>query len=157
MKLSSTVFSAETRIPTIYTCDGEDRIPPLEITGVPEGTISLTIIMDDPDVPASVRPEQMWDHWLCWNIPPQTSAITEGAEPQGVVGHNSGGKKGYMGPCPPDREHRYFFKLYAIDTMLDIPETATKDELLAAMGGHILEQTELMGRYNRPENEKKKL
>ena len=92
----------------------------------------------------------MWDHWLVWNIPPEINEILEGQEPQGVTGKNTGGKFGYQGPCPPDREHRYFFKLYALDTTLDLSaETTTKADLEKAMEGHVLEQTELMGRYNR--------
>ena len=153
MKLESSVFRHEGSIPLKYTCDGENISPPLKISDVPEGAMSLVLIMDDPDVPKDIRPDGMWDHWLVWNIPPETTEILEGEEPKGVIGKNTGGRFGYGGPCPPDREHRYFFKLYALDTMLDLPaETTTKADLEAAMQGHILDQAELMGRYNRTES-----
>ncbi len=155
MKLESKAFLHESLIPAVYTCDGEDRIPGLTISDVPVSAISLALIMDDPDVPANIRPECVWDHWLVWNISPQTTTINESQEPSGVIGNNSGGKKGYMGPCPPDREHRYYFRLYALDTMLDTPQSASKDELLQAIQGHVLEKAELMGRYNRPVNKEK--
>ena len=150
MKLESPVFEHEGIIPAKYTCDGGNINPPLKISEVPEGAKSLVLIMDDPDVPKNLRPDGMWDHWLVWNIPPATMEIPEGQEPAGVVGKNTGGSFGYRGPCPPDREHRYFFKLYALDTMFDLsPETTTKSDLEAAMQKHILSQAELRGRYNR--------
>ena len=150
MRLESSVFEHGGAIPAKYTCDGENINLPLKITDVPEGAKSLVLIMDDPDVPKNLRPDGMWDHWLVWNIPPETTGILEGKEPAGVVGKNTGGSFGYRGPCPPDREHRYFFKLYALDTMLDLsPEATTKSALEAAMQNHILSQVELMGRYDR--------
>ncbi len=150
MKLESSAFEHEGTIPAKYTCDGENISPPLKISDVPTSAKILVLIMDDPDVPRDHKPDGMWDHWLVWNIPPETKEIPEGQEPQGTIGKNTGGKFGYQGPCPPDREHRYFFKLYALDTMLDLSaETATKIDLEAAMQGHILAQSELMGRYNR--------
>ncbi|MDP2650809.1 MAG: YbhB/YbcL family Raf kinase inhibitor-like protein [bacterium] len=150
MRLESSAFEHEGVIPAKYTCDGGNINPPLKISEVPEGAKSLVLIMDDPDVPKNLRPDGMWDHWLVWNIPPATTEIPEGQEPAGVVGKNTGGSFGYRGPCPPDREHRYFFKLYALDTMFDLsPETTTKSDLEAAMQKHILSQAELMGRYNR--------
>ncbi|MEX2033171.1 MAG: YbhB/YbcL family Raf kinase inhibitor-like protein [Candidatus Colwellbacteria bacterium] len=150
MKLESSVFEHEGMIPPKYTCDGENINPPLKISEVPEDAKSLVLIMDDPDVPKNLRPDGMWDHWLVWNISPGTTEIKEGIGPDGVVGKNTRGTFGYRGPCPPDREHRYFFKLYALRTMLDLsPETTTKKDLEAAMQNHILSQTELMGRYNR--------
>lgn len=150
MKLESSAFKHEGAIPSKYTCDGENISPPLKISDATEGAKSLVLIMDDPDVPKSIRPDGMWDHWLVWNIPPETTEILEGQEPQGTIGKNTGGKFGYQGPCPPDREHRYFFKLYALGTTLDLsPATTTKKDLEAAMEGHILDQAELMGRYNR--------
>ena len=163
MRLESPIFEHKGSIPSKYTCDGENISPPLKISGVPEGAKSLVLIMDDPDVPKSIRPDGMWDHWLTWNIPPETAEIPEGQDlpalpdrqaggRQGrwVVGKNTGGSFGYRGPCPPDREHRYFFKLYALDTTLDLPaDTTTKADLEKAMEGHILSQAELMGRYNR--------
>lgn len=150
MKLESSVFDHNGSIPAKYTCDGTNISPPLKISEVPEGTKSLVLIMDDPDVPKNLRPDGMWDHWLVWNIPPETKEIVEGQAPQGVVGKNTGGRFGYTGPCPPDREHRYFFKLYALDTALDLSAaTTTKEDLEKAMQGHILGQTELMGKYDR--------
>ena len=150
MRLESSTFEHEGSIPAKYTCDGENISPPLKISDVSEGAKSLVLIMDDPDVPKNLRPDGVWDHWLTWNIPPETSEIPEGQNPQGVVGKNTGGSFGYRGPCPPDREHRYFFKLYALDTTLDLPaDTTTKADLEKAMEGHILSQAELMGRYNR--------
>ncbi len=142
--LSSSAFSQGGSIPPRYTCDGEDVSPPLSIAGVPEGTRSLVLIMDDPDAPMGT-----WDHWVVFNIPPTVREIPEGTEPEGTPGRNSWGRTGYGGPCPPDREHRYFFRLYALDTTLNLPEEASKEEVLQAMEGHILAQTELMGRYNR--------
>ena len=150
MKLESSTFENNGLIPPKYTCDGENISSPLQISGVPEDAKSLVLIMDDPDVPKDIRPDGMWDHWLVWNIPPATTEIPEGQEPAGVVGKNTGGSFGYRGPCPPDREHRYFFKLYTLNVMLDLsPETTTKSDLEAAMQNHILSQAELMGRYNR--------
>lgn len=156
MKLESPVFEHNGAIPAKYTCDGENIIPPLRISEAPEGTQGLVLIMDDPDVPKNLRPDGVFDHWLVWNIPPEVSEILEGQDlpagrqDQWVVGKNTSGRIGYTGPCPPDREHRYFFKLYALDTILDLPaETTTKADLESAIAGHILERTELMGRYNR--------
>ncbi len=105
--------------------------------------------MDDPDVPTSIRPDGTWDHWVIWNIPPTTFVIVEGKTPPGMTGNNGEGKQEYYGPCPPDREHRYFFKLYALDAMLDLPAGSSKVDVQKAMKGHILAQAELIGRYNR--------
>ncbi len=150
MNIQSPAFNNGGVIPVKYTCAGQNISPELRIDGVPENAKSLVLTMDDPDAPKSIRPDGVWDHWLVWNIPPQTSVISEGATPEGVVGKNTGGRFGYQSPCPPDREHRYFFKIYALDTELDLPkETTTKNNLLAVMEGHILAQAELMGRYNR--------
>lgn len=150
MNLESAAFEYDEKIPPKYTCDGENVSPPLAISGVPENAKSLVLIMDDPDVPKDLRPDGMWDHWLVWNIPPGTTEITEGTSPAGVIGKNTGGRVGYAGPCPPDREHRYFFKLYALDSMVNLPaETAAKKDLEQAMEGRIIEQAELMGRYAR--------
>ena len=157
MQLTSTVFAHEGLIPAKYTCDASPpdggTNPPLSITGVPEGTQSLVLIMDDPDVPKDRRPDGMFDHWVRFNIPADTAEIVEGVEPVGSAGSGTSGQKKYVGPCPPDREHRYFFKLYALDTMLDLPEGATQKEVEVALHGHVLEETQLMGRYNRPQNQ----
>jgi len=150
MLLTSPIFTNERAIPKLYTCDGSDLNPELNISAVPEKAQSLALIMNDPDAPAGT-----WIHWLVWNLPPDTKTITEGASdakrlPTGSVeGTTSFGKVGWGGPCPHDGEHRYYFKLFALDKKLELPETATEPELTAAMQGHILDQAELMGRYAR--------
>lgn len=148
MKLTSPVFENEGKIPSVYTCDGKNVSPPLAIEDVPIEAKSLALIMDDPDVPAHIREDGMFDHWVLWNIPIDTKVIKEG-EVIGVTGSNTAGSVKYTGPCPPDREHRYFFKLYALDTELDLAEGSTKAMVEKAMEGHIIEQCELMGRYDR--------
>lgn len=148
MKLTSKAFENGGKIPTRYACDGENKSLPLSISEVPQGAQSLALIMDDPDVPKNVREDQMWDHWIVFNIPPDLKEIQEGDEPRGgVPGTGTSGDQHYYGPCPPDREHRYFLRLYALDTKLALPAGATKKEVEAAMGGHILDQAQLMGRY----------
>jgi Raf kinase inhibitor-like YbhB/YbcL family protein len=149
MKLTSPVFEHGGKIPSKYTCDGENINPPLAISDVPPGTGSLVLIMDDPDVPKHLRADGMWDHWVVFNIPATLRDIGEGEEPGGTHGVGTGGNVNYSGPCPPDREHRYFFKLYALGTELGLPEKATKGQLEKAMEGHVIEKTELMGRYER--------
>ncbi len=149
MKLSSSAFEEGGRIPSKYTCDSDNVNPSLEISDVPSGAKALALIMEDPDVPKNLRPDGMWDHWIVFNIPPDTSQIPEGKEPRGTHGEGTSGNQNYNGPCPPDREHRYFFKLFALDSTLELKEKATKPELEKAMEGHILEKTELMGTYER--------
>jgi len=149
MKLTSKAFSEGGIIPSVYTCEGKNGNPPLEFHNVPAGAKSLVLIVDDPDVPASVRPDQMWDHWVVFNIPPETKLLTERTTPPGIQGKNTSGQSKYMGPCPPDREHRYFFKLYALDKMLDLTSNATKKEVELAMKGHVLADTHLMGKYEK--------
>ena len=149
MQLTSSAFKNTDKIPSKYTCDGSNVNPELSISHVPSNAQCLVLIMDDPDVPSSVRADKIWDHWVVFNIPPHTTHIAENSQPPGVPGRNTGGKLNYQGPCPPDREHRYFFKLYALDTLLSLPQGASKKEVEAAMQGHILVQTELMGRYER--------
>lgn len=144
LKITSSAFSDNSLIPAKYTCDGENINPPLEISGVPESAKSLALIVDDPDAPVG-----LWIHWVAWNINPKTKSIPEGIQSVGVNGLNTRGKAGYDGPCPPDKEHRYFFKIFALDTQLDIPQKGTADDLLKAMDGHIVEKAELIGRYNR--------
>lgn len=148
MEITSSTFIHEHRIPSKYTCDGENISPPLEFADVPADARSLVLLMDDPDVPASA-PVKTWDHWVVFNIPPTTEAFPEGENPPGVLGSNTRGKNVYGGPCPPDREHRYFFKLYAIDTLLDLPEGATKSAVEIAMASHVIASAELIGRYVR--------
>jgi len=149
MIITSPAFQQGASIPSQYTCDGSNTHPTLLFSDIPEGAQSLALLMDDPDVPKTLRPDGMWDHWVVFNMPAQTREISEGARANGVYGKNTGGKNEYGGPCPPDREHRYFFKLYALDTMLDLPEGASKKDVEQAMQGHILAQAELMGVYDR--------
>ena len=149
MRLTSSVFEHEAYIPKKYTCDGQNVNPPLHIEDVPAGCKSFVLIMDDPDVPRSLRQDGMWDHWVVFNIPPETREIAEAHEPLGTHGRGTGGKAKYEGPCPPDKEHRYFFKLYALDTLLSLPENSTKKAVEKAIEGHVLAKAELMGRYDR--------
>jgi len=152
LTLTSPVFEKNTRIPSKYTCDAENVVVPLNISGVPEKAKSLALIMDDPDIPQEVKDArgiEVFDHWVVFNIPTDTVEILEGQEPDGILGSNGAGRNGYLGPCPPDREHRYFFKLFALDKNLDLPEGSSKAELEKAMKGHIIEKTELIGLYER--------
>ena len=144
MKLTSTVFQNNAPIPSEYTCDGADLSPPLIISDVPPNAKSLILIMDDPDAPVG-----NWDHWVVFNIPPSANQIQKGKEPDGAAGKNSWGKAGYGGPCPPSGTHRYFFKLYALDTELNLPEGSPKKDIEKEMQGHIVAKAELMGIYKR--------
>lgn len=147
--IESPAFEKNASIPAKYTCDGEDINPPLLISGVPENTKSLLLILEDPDVPKNLREDGMWNHWIRFNIPPDTAEIREGVESIGVAGRGTSENLKYHGPCPPDREHRYFFKLYALDIMLDLQEGADKEDVLKAAEGHIIDKTELVGKYDR--------
>ncbi|MBP9749436.1 MAG: YbhB/YbcL family Raf kinase inhibitor-like protein [Candidatus Pacebacteria bacterium] len=150
MYVRSPAFSHEGVIPSKYTCDGEHISPPLAIDDIPEEAVSLVLILEDPDVPRTIREDGMWIHWLMFNMPPDTSRIGEGeVPPHGIAGITTGSRLAYEGPCPPDREHRYLFRVFALDTMLDLPEGASRDTVRAAMEGHVLESTTLMGRYAR--------
>lgn len=149
MKLISPAFGHEGRIPAQYTCDGENINPPFSILEPPGAIQSLVLIMEDPDVPKNLKEDGMWDHWVVFNIPPTLREILEGKEPEGMAGTGTSGDLGYFGPCPPDREHRYFFKLFSLNTKLELSEGATKADVEKAMEGHILEETQLMGRYER--------
>jgi hypothetical protein len=149
MKLTSTAFQDKGIIPSRYTCEGKNINPPLDISGTPQNAKSLVLIMDDPDVPKTLRPDGMYDHWIVFNIPPHTRIIGENSVPAGIQGKNTGGKNQYIGPCPPDREHRYFFKLYALGKMVDLHPGATKKEVEKAMQGHIIAETVLMARYEK--------
>ena len=144
-RISSPAFDNDQSIPPRFTADGVDLSPELRIDGVPEGTKSLALIMDDPDAPMGT-----WVHWVLWNIPPDAALIAEGAEPEGSAGGRNGwGRTGYGGPAPPSGTHRYFFKLYALDAVLDLPPTADKAALERAMEGHLLGTAQLMGTYAR--------
>lgn len=143
LSISSTAFKNEADVPSKYTCDGEDINPPLRISGMPEGAKTMVLIVDDPDAPVGV-----WDHWIVWNIPADTTSIPEDSVP-GVQGINSWGRNDWGGPCPPSGTHRYIFKLYALDVELDIEAESDKTDLETAMEGHVLEQAELIGKYSR--------
>lgn len=152
MKLTSTAFKEKGIIPSRFTCEGDNINPALEIADVPPKAKSLVLIMDDPDVPKSLRPDGMFDHWVLFNIAPTVHKIGEDSAPECTAGTTTKGGTTYVGPCPPDREHRYFFKLYALDKKLDLPEGATKKEVEKAMQGHIIAETQLMGRYEKGKN-----
>jgi hypothetical protein len=146
--LASTAFDGGASIPARYTCDGLDVSPPLAWGAGPPGTVSYALVMDDPDAPAGT-----WVHWVAWNL-----ARTELAEdlarearlPDGTCqGKNSWGRVGYGGPCPPAGEHRYFFRVYALDRRLDLAPSTDADDLRAALRGHVLAEGELHGRYAR--------
>jgi len=145
MKLTSRAFVNEEKIPAEYTCDGKKLHPPFTISGIPEGTKSLSMIVDDPDAPLGT-----YTHWVIWNIDPATAGIAAGEVPKGAQeGTNSGGKTGFYPPCPPNGSHRYFFTVIALDTTIGLDGKATKADLENAQKGHTLEQTNLIGSYGR--------
>jgi Raf kinase inhibitor-like YbhB/YbcL family protein len=145
MKISSSTFQQGGNIPSKFTCDGTDSNPPLRIEGAPAEAKGLVLIVDDPDAPSG-----LFTHWLVWNMDPKTSEIAEGsAPPKGTQGKNDFGKSGYGGPCPPSGSHRYYFKVFALDTELNLPAGSKRAQLDAAMKGHVIAQGELMGRYSR--------
>ena len=154
--LTSSAFENNGKIPAKYTCDGERGLsPPLAISGVPEGTKSFVLIMDDPDIPEVFKESRgidSFDHWTLYNIPAGTTDIPEGAVP-GMAGLNGAGREGYTGPCPPPehepREHRYIFKLYALCDTLHFNESPTKQQVLDALAPLLINETELTGRYAR--------
>jgi len=144
MIITSPSFQEGEAIPVHFSCDGNNNSPELAWSGVPDGTASLALIFDDPDAPIGT-----WVHWVLFNLPPDSTGLAEGATGIGVDGQNSWTTTGYGGPCPPGGTHRYFFKLYALDTVLELEAGATVDALEAAMEGRILGQAELMGTYTR--------
>ena len=146
MKLSSSAFENGEAIPREYTCDDADVSPQLMFSDIPENAKSLALIMDDPDAPMGT-----WVHWVIWNIQPNTTGFPKGENITFPQGRNDFGNVNYGGPCPPPGHgtHRYFFKLYALDTMLNLKEGATKKQLESAMSGHILEEAQTMGTYSR--------
>ena len=145
LTISSTAFRHNGMVPAKYTCDGTDVSPPLAIEGVPENATSLALIVDDPDAPAGT-----WVHWVVWNIDPKTKEIAEGSVPKGAQqGMNDFRRRDYGGPCPPSGTHRYFFKLYALDTLLSLGTGAEKADLERSMHGHVLARAEIIGLYRR--------
>jgi len=147
--LGSSAFEADQQIPARYACDGEDVSPPLVWKGAPAVTKSFALILDDPDAPGGV-----FTHWTLYNLPSSVSELVEGAASEAALetqqGKTSWGKAGYGGPCPPSGVHHYIFTLYAVDSLLDLPAGASKKQLLSALEGHILAQTELTGLYGKP-------
>jgi hypothetical protein len=144
--LTSSAFQNQSSIPQIYTCDGKNISPPLQWKNIPSGSGSLALIMDDPDAPVGT-----WDHWILFNLPPDLSGLEENLSelPEGAKTSRNGFRKNeYAGPCPPgNSSHHYYFKLYALDTLLDLPEGAKKSVVEQAMQDHILGYTELVGIY----------
>lgn len=150
LTLTSPAFAEGEMIPRAFTCDGEDRSPALDWSGVPSGTAALALICDDPDAPNGD-----WVHWVVYDLPAEARGLPEGVEPVerpaqgGVHGQNSWGRLGYGGPCPPSGTHRYFFKLVALDAPLALGPGADKAEVLKAMEGHVVAEARLLGRYRR--------
>jgi hypothetical protein len=154
LELGSPAFAAHGEIPRRHTCDGEDRSPPLHWSGVPANAKSLVLIVDDPDAPDPAAPRRVWVHWVLYNLPPTTTALAEGVAehdlPAGArSGLNDWQRTGYGGPCPPVGRHRYFHKLYALDTVLPDLKRPTKAQVEKAIHGHVLAQAELVGTYAR--------
>jgi hypothetical protein len=151
LKLTSTAFADGASIPARYTCEGDDISPPLSWSGVPKGTKSLVLIVDDPDAPDPKAPKMTWVHWLLFNLPADSSGLGEGAAPPpgAEAGLNDWKRADYGGPCPPIGRHRYFHKLYALDIVLAGLTRPTKARLEAAMQGHVLTQATLIGGYEK--------
>lgn len=154
LTLRSIAFTDGGEIPSRYTCDGEDIAPPLEWEGVPENTRSMVLIIDDPDAPDPQAPRMTWVHWVVYNILVGADGLLVGATandlpPGAEEGLNDWKKVGYSGPCPPVGRHRYFHKLYALDTVLTGMRHPTKTKIEAAMKGHVIDQAELVGTYKK--------
>jgi Raf kinase inhibitor-like YbhB/YbcL family protein len=142
--VKSSAFEKNTKIPSKYTCDGDDINPPLTFEGVPKEAKTLVLIVDDPDAPRGT-----FDHWVVWNIPASIGKIEENNASSGIEGLNGAGKAGYFGPCPPSGTHRYFFKVYALDTSLSLGANSRKKDVEVAMEGHVLAKGELICLYRR--------
>lgn len=152
--LNSPAFTHNTAIPSRFTCDGDNLSPPLSWSAVPAGAKGLALIVDDPDAPDPAAPKMTWVHWVLYNIPVTVGGLQEGVSrldlPFGTLeGQNDWQRPGYGGPCPPIGRHRYFFKLFALDALLPDLRIPTKKQLEAAMAGHVIAQTELIGTYQR--------
>lgn len=148
ISLSSTAFSDKGKIPEIYTCQGQDYSPPLSWENIPPKTLSLALIVEDPDAPT----KEPFVHWIAWNINPASQGLSENtlaADKNIVQGMNNSNKIGYKGPCPPSGTHRYYFKLYALDTKLELAAGASKADLEKAMQKHILQETTLLGLFKK--------
>lgn len=154
LALSSPAFANGSAIPAEFTCDGSNTSPPLTWSGVPPGTKSLALIVDDPDAPDPAAPQKTWVHWVLYNLPPDSPGLRQGVAtrdlPKGTrEGINDWRHAGYGGPCPPVGRHRYVYKLYALDTVLPDLGRADKSRLEKAMQGHVIDKTELVGTYQR--------
>jgi Raf kinase inhibitor-like YbhB/YbcL family protein len=154
VKLTSPAFAPNGAIPAKYTCEGNDTSPPLEWSDVPAGTKSFVLIVDDPDAPDPAKPQRTYVHWVVYNIPANATALPENATKSGLPsgalqGFNDFKKQAYGGPCPPIGRHRYFFKLYALDSDLTFGSTPAKADLLKAMQGHVVGNVELIGTYEK--------
>jgi Raf kinase inhibitor-like YbhB/YbcL family protein len=154
LTITSTAFAPESAIPSLYTCEGKDISPPLAWSGAPVGTKSFALIVDDPDAPDPAAPKMTWVHWVLYNIAPTASGLPEAVKttvlPSGTrEGANDWGRTGYGGPCPPIGRHRYFHRLYALDTVLPDLRRPNKAALEKAMQGHILAQAVLIGTYQK--------
>ena len=155
LKITSPEFEQNQDIPSKFTCQGENVNPELNIDGIPENTISLVLIMDDPDIPNEIKQSrgiEKFDHWVVFNMPKTTLKIEENSV-VGTQGKNSAGDNKYTGPCPPSefepRKHRYFFKLYALDANLELEDSSNKEDVEKAMEGHIIVKSELIGLYEK--------
>jgi len=152
LELKSAAFTQGGEIPAKYTCQGDGISPPLAWSGVPAGAMGLALIVDDPDAPDPAAPKMTFVHWVLYDIPPGTTSLPEAVSrlPAGALeGLNDAGETGYTGPCPPIGRHRYFHKLYALDTVLPDLGLPTKAKLEAAMKGHVVAQAELIGTYQK--------
>jgi Raf kinase inhibitor-like YbhB/YbcL family protein len=149
LSLTSTAFAHGAAIPALHTCEGRDVSPPLAWSGVPANSKALVLIVDDPDAPDPKAPRMTWVHWVVYNLPPNSNGLAEGAAlPAGAMaGTNDFRHTRYGGPCPPIGRHRYFFKLYALDTLLPNLGPASKAQVERAMVGHVLAEAQLMGTY----------
>ena len=152
MKLTSSAFTHQGDIPRHYTCEGADVSPPLAIDGVPPGTQSLALIVDDPDAPDPAAPKMTWVHWVLYDLPPETRSLPEGTQAaplHALEGLNDWKRTGYGGPCPPIGRHRYFFRLFALDFRLGNLQRPTSGQLQKAFAGHVIEKSELVGTYQK--------
>jgi Raf kinase inhibitor-like YbhB/YbcL family protein len=154
LAITSSSFRPQGSIPARFTCDGDDVSPALEWTDVPDGTRSLVLIVDDPDAPDPAAPKRTWVHWVLYDLPPSAASLAEGVDsaslPAGTrEGLNDWGRTGYGGPCPPVGRHRYFFRLYALDTSLGTLGDASRGAIDRAMQGHVIATAELLGTYAR--------
>jgi Raf kinase inhibitor-like YbhB/YbcL family protein len=154
LAIASPAFAPGGEIPALFTCEGQDLSPALEWTGVPAAAKSLVLIVDDPDAPDPAAPKTTWVHWVLYNLPPGTTGLAQAIGPRTLPagtreGTNDWKRTGYGGPCPPIGRHRYFHKLYALDTVLPELGAATKAEVVAAMDGHVLAHAEVVGTYQK--------